>query len=94
MKKFTSSNCLIGQTLAIDDSCKIGKGSGLCKKTAFNEFNLVEMSCFAHTQSYDTDRVQRMGHEWCNARCQWGHLHSRLLSWTTLSTTAEVLSEW
>ena len=34
MQKFTSSNCLIGRTLAIDDSGKVGKGSSLWKKTA------------------------------------------------------------
>jgi len=68
MQKFTSSNCLIGRTLAIDDSGKVGKGSSLWKKTAMNEYGLVEMSCFGDTQSYETARAQHMGSEWGDAR--------------------------
>ena len=72
MERFTTSHCLIGSKLAADDSGKVGKGTGVWKKTVMNEYGLVEMSMFDKSTSFDSPRAQRMGREWCEARGQMG----------------------
>jgi hypothetical protein len=68
MDRWTASHVLIGETLAMDDSMKVGKGSEVCKKTVMNEFSLIEMSLFDKSTSYETQRVQSMGTAWAKAR--------------------------